>query len=364
MMASCSRHGLTSALRGTTKALTSHRQQSFDQQFQLLRLAARRMSTEPSSGAITAAPELDSEDFEKFRIAKFARPVPVSPSYFSRTPTFNDRYLAIERLSRSCSHLPVVPAADAKNVGWKSLVDLRQAFGEPVKSTDYARCLKLIKRLQLIHPNVQPKELGPALEVFKREIQALRNVPNPIPIDKFGRALGVGKRKSSSARAFVLEGQGEVLINGKTLAEYFGRVHDRESAVWALHATERLDKYNVWARVDGGGTTGQAEALTLAIAKALIAHEPALKSALRKGEPHDHHQSESTTQDTKLTFRSQLAALPAIGGQWKGKRPAFKRPERDKPGSRDSWGQPGRRFFPGFCGLGSHFLAICIFPPL
>ena len=80
-----------------------------------------------------------------------------------------------------------------------------------------------------------------------------------------------------------MEGTGEVLVNGKTLAEAFGKVHDRESAIWALKATERVDKYNVWALVEGGGTTGQAEALTLAIAKALLAHEPLLKPALRRG---------------------------------------------------------------------------------
>ncbi|OAA71594.1 37S ribosomal protein S9 [Cordyceps fumosorosea ARSEF 2679] len=84
------------------------------------------------------------------------------------------------------------------------------------------------------------------------------------------------------ARAFVVEGTGEVLVNGKTLGEAFGRVHDRESAIWALLATGRLDKYNVWALVEGGGTTGQAEAMTMAVAKGLLAHEPALKPALRK----------------------------------------------------------------------------------
>jgi len=50
-----------------------------------------------------------------------------------------------------------------------------------------------------------------------------------------------------------------------------------------LKATDRIDKYNVWALVTGGGTTGQAEALTLAVGKALLAHEPALKPALRRG---------------------------------------------------------------------------------
>jgi hypothetical protein len=50
-----------------------------------------------------------------------------------------------------------------------------------------------------------------------------------------------------------------------------------------LKATHRLDKYNIFALVKGGGLTGQAEALTLAVAKALLVHEPALKPALRRG---------------------------------------------------------------------------------
>ena len=81
-------------------------------------------------------------------------------------------------------------------------------------------------------------------------------------------------------RSLVVEG---IKQGGKTLAEAFGRIHDRESAIWALKATDRMDKYNVWALVSGGGTTGQAEALTLAVGKALLAHEPGLKPALRRG---------------------------------------------------------------------------------
>ncbi|KAL1842055.1 hypothetical protein VTJ49DRAFT_6125 [Mycothermus thermophilus] len=137
-------------------------------------------------------------------------------------------------------------------------------------------------RLHLIHPDLKPPAVTNALRYFKRDVQGFLNAPKPITIDKFGRALGVGRRKASVAHAWVVEGDGQVLINGKTLVDYFGRVHDRESAVWALHATDRIDKYNVWARVTGGGTTGQAEALKLAVAKALMAHEPALKPALRR----------------------------------------------------------------------------------
>lgn len=166
---------------------------------------------------------------------------------------------------------------------WTKLEEMRAQMGEPIKSSHYAKVMRVAKRLNLIEPSLRPAEVTVALSEFTRDINPFLNMPNPIQIDKFGRAVGVGKRKESTARAFVVEGTGEVLVNGKTLSEAFGRVHDRESAVWALTATERLDKYNVWALVEGGGTTGQAEAITLAVAKALVAHEPALKTALRKG---------------------------------------------------------------------------------
>ena len=72
-------------------------------------------------------------------------------------------------------------------------------------------------------------------------------------------------------------------MNGKSINQAFARIHDRESALWALKATGRMDKYNVWALVNGGGLTGQAESITLAVAKALLVHEPSLKPALRRG---------------------------------------------------------------------------------
>ena len=128
-----------------------------------------------------------------------------------------------------------------------------------------------------------PDEVKEAIELYKRDIDPFSNKATPGVIDGFGRSYGVGRRKSSSAKVYLVEGEGEVLVNGKGLNQAFGRIHDRESALWALKATGRMDKYNVWALVSGGGTTGQAESITLGLAKALLVHEPDLKPALRRG---------------------------------------------------------------------------------
>jgi small subunit ribosomal protein S9 len=122
------------------------------------------------------------------------------------------------------------------------------------------------------------------LKTYQRTINPNANVARARTIDEHGRSRGLGRRKASTARVWLVEGEGEVLINGKPITKAFDKPHDRESAIWALKATQRVDKYNVWALVSGGGMTGQAEALTLGVARALLVHEPALKPVLRRGE--------------------------------------------------------------------------------
>jgi small subunit ribosomal protein S9 len=211
-----------------------------------------------------------------------ARPVPATPSYFSRVPTMNDLHVRLSKLFTKYHHLPTVPTSEAPAMPWKRIQEMRAQLGEPIKAMYFAQVIHIARRLNLIEPTMRPAEVTELLEMFVKNIDPMKNTPTAVVIDRYGRAIASGRRKTSSARAFVVEGTGEILVNGKTLNEVFGRVHDRESAVWALTATQRLDKYNVWVLVEGGGTTGQAEAITLAIAKALVAHEPALKLPLKK----------------------------------------------------------------------------------
>ncbi|KAI0897913.1 37S ribosomal protein S9 [Annulohypoxylon nitens] len=222
------------------------------------------------------------DDKPEYTQLVYRRAVPSSPSYFSRQAKFNDSFVLIQDLAQKYGRLPAAPPNQTERVAWKTKEQYRLGVGEAVKARDYAACIKLAKRLSQIHPDLMPEEVTEGIKPFKRDINSYLNKARQIPVDKFGRSHGVGRRKSSVARAWLVEGTGEVLINGKTINEAFGRVHDRESALWGLKTMERMDKYNVWALVEGGGTTGQAEALAMAIAKALAIQEPALKGYLRK----------------------------------------------------------------------------------
>ncbi|KAF2216360.1 hypothetical protein CERZMDRAFT_33560 [Cercospora zeae-maydis SCOH1-5] len=224
----------------------------------------------------------NQDDDRNHPILRRIRIVPASPSYFTATPRYIDDLLALSALLRKYQLLPVLPPGEAPRVAWKTIEKYKAEVAEPVRAKSYKMLLELLKRLNYIHPSLIPAEVTQALEKFKRLVQPHHNRPKPILVDQYGRSRAVGRRKSSTASVFVVEGEGKVFINGKPLTDYFGRLHDRESAVWALKATQRMDKYNVWALAQGGGTTGQADAIALGLAKALLAHEPDLKPALRR----------------------------------------------------------------------------------
>lgn len=230
-----------------------------------------------------AAPAIDFNNMDLPSPSQtHARIVPVSPSYFTARPQFTDNFLELQDLLRKYLSLPLVDAAQAPRVVWKDVAQYRSLVREPVRTSKYLLLVEMLKRLNQIHPQMMPDEIKAALEPFKRHVDPFINTPNPGVIDEDGRACGIGRRKSSSAKVYLVQGDGEVFINGKSINAVFGRIHDRESALWPLKATERMDKYNVWALVSGGGTTGQAESVTLGIARALMVHEPMLKPALRR----------------------------------------------------------------------------------
>ncbi len=81
--------------------------------------------------------------------------------------------------------------------------------------------------------------------------------------------LGTGRRKTSVARVRVAEGKGQVLINERPLPEYFSEEKDRAAVMGPLLVTEQTTRVDVTVRVNGGGITGQAGAISQGLARAL-----------------------------------------------------------------------------------------------
>lgn len=93
---------------------------------------------------------------------------------------------------------------------------------------------------------------------------------------------GTGRRKNAIARVRIVPGEGNLTVNGKGIMEYFGKKTLEMIVKQPLALTNTNSQYDILAKVEGGGVSGQAGAMRLGIARALIKADPNLRSALKK----------------------------------------------------------------------------------
>ncbi|MBK8915886.1 MAG: 30S ribosomal protein S9 [Phycisphaerales bacterium] len=96
-----------------------------------------------------------------------------------------------------------------------------------------------------------------------------------------GAYLGTGRRKTSVARVRIKNGSGKILINDRDIGVYFTEIQDRETVLAPLKSTNTVTGWDVFARVEGGGHTGQAGAVRLGIARALLRADTGYEAVLR-----------------------------------------------------------------------------------
>ncbi|HEX3870166.1 MAG TPA: 30S ribosomal protein S9 [Pirellulales bacterium] len=125
-------------------------------------------------------------------------------------------------------------------------------------------------------------------------------------------SLGTGRRKTSVARVRVRAGSGNIVINERSLENYFLNERDRADVLAPLMATESRSKVDVVITVHGGGPTGQAGACKLGIARALKLFDTALEDALR--------QNNLLTRDGRMKERKHYGLRGARRGTQFSKR--------------------------------------------
>jgi small subunit ribosomal protein S9 len=91
----------------------------------------------------------------------------------------------------------------------------------------------------------------------------------------------IGRRKAAIARVYVSEGKGQIIVNGRDFKDYFPDKQLHYVVEQPLNLLELRDNYDIKVNLNGGGMTGQAEALRLGITRALIKINPDYKPALR-----------------------------------------------------------------------------------
>ena len=91
-----------------------------------------------------------------------------------------------------------------------------------------------------------------------------------------------GRRKSSVARVRLYEGTGTFELNGRSLEDYFPQLALRLRVLEPLKLVDAEGRYDIKAKIEGGGSTGQSDALRLGIARALVAADSELRPALKR----------------------------------------------------------------------------------
>jgi small subunit ribosomal protein S9 len=93
--------------------------------------------------------------------------------------------------------------------------------------------------------------------------------------------IAIGRRKSAVARIHLVEGKGKLMINEKEFKVYFPTPQLQYTVLEPLIVLDAVEKFDIQANLDGGGSRGQAEALRLAIARAMVKIDPTIKKNLK-----------------------------------------------------------------------------------
>jgi small subunit ribosomal protein S9 len=127
--------------------------------------------------------------------------------------------------------------------------------------------------------------------------------------DNLGRSYATGKRKNAIARVWIKPGTGKVTVNGRDIEVYFARPVLRMIINQAFAVSERVDQFDVYCTVVGGGLSGQAGAVRHGISTALTLYEPELRPSLKH--------AGLLTRDARVVERKKYGRHKARRGmQW------------------------------------------------
>lgn len=279
-----------------------------------------------------------------FRQRQREKPRPTTPTFYTARPEFYDQLSSLEsalqhaKTALTTCHLLPLPkfAREALPPRVNAWVDKRE-LGLKLRSTlttsRYRRVVLVLNELETYRSIAEKAgivELQEGIrgitELFERADAATmlaRGKAKPVKLDEYGRSYTLGKRKTSSARVWIVPVQqspadkstasqsipaatetdsaltallnpnsssksnepvsvARILVNNTPLSTYFPIPADRARVIHPIKLAGLLGAYNIFAIVRGGGTSGQSGALAHGIAKGLVAHEPAAATILKK----------------------------------------------------------------------------------
>lgn len=230
---------------------------------------------------------LPSEGLTNWELER-KRVVPTLKTFYGGNPVHEENINELNAIIRRHVNLPtrIVDEKEAKITRFLSFEEYqkRSQSGTRIKEVHHRELVQLLNRLRSIEPELMPKDVIDTLQKFSHSsnVTEAAQQHKAKTLDEFGRANTVGRRKRSEADVALVKGEGLVLVNGRTISEYFVRVIDRQKIAYPFQVVSQEGQYNVFVTVLGGGISAQAEAVKYGIAKALVVFNPLLKPRLSK----------------------------------------------------------------------------------
>ncbi|KAG6833535.1 hypothetical protein H0H87_005186 [Tephrocybe sp. NHM501043] len=258
---------------------------------------------------------------------------PTSPSFYTGRPEYFDQVTllqnAIVEARKGLKAVFLLPLPDFARKSlpapfpiWKDQEEMSSDFQSQMSRSRYRRVVKLLNELnyyfsiaKAANASEVQSAIGSIVALFesgKKAASFATRKKKPVTLDHLGRSYSVGKRKTSSARVWMISVRPDpsqkitastVLVNNIPLAEYFPIPADRERIMRPFKVAGVVGAYNVFAIVRGGGTTGQSGALSHGIAKGLVIHEASLQPILKK--------AQLTRRDPRMVERKKTGMAKA-----------------------------------------------------
>ncbi|KAG5654396.1 hypothetical protein H0H81_003220 [Sphagnurus paluster] len=281
--------------------------------------------------------------------------MPDSPSFYTGRPVYYDQVIllqnAIAQSRKALKTLQLLPLPEFARQSlpplrpvWKDQTEMTTDFQSKMTTSRYRRVVTLLNELNgylniasTAHCTDLEAAIGQIVAMFesgKKAASVSLGKRKTVELDAHGRSYTVGKRKTSSARVWMIPVHREsnqanlgatkesveelfgienpahkgittttVLVNNIPLAEYFPIPADRERIMRPLKVAGVIGAYNIFAITRGGGTTGQSGALAHGIAKGLVAHEPTLATVLKR--------AKLTRRDPRMVERKKTGLAKA-----------------------------------------------------
>lgn len=166
-------------------------------------------------------------------------------------------------------------AAEKRPAGEKGVKKTTRAPRATTKRAEKVAAVEtVVEATEVVAAPVQEKKVAAPKKAAAKTVKTSSNKGETL-------AHGVGRRKSAVARVFLKLGTGSIIVNGEAANDYFDTDITRESARAAFKAVPAAMRYDVLVNVSGGGISGQADAVRLGIARALLQVDPETRAALR-----------------------------------------------------------------------------------